>query len=297
MENFIEGSSLREDVIGIAAPWPRHDCLGFPTTAMLLWHMAFGYTLCIAFGESPPSECDVEGADAAAGAAHQEHIPQILDALNKAYNEQAMNASWMSLDSVEVAREHIQHAKRSKEELAEDTYLYGEIHPSSTAAMLRCLGLKPGARYYDLGSGTGKTVLVAALLGMNATGVEVVERRSLAAQEAAMRLKRLEGRGVAKDIISPSFVHGSLLDVDFSDADIIFANSVLFPEELMEGFSRLAEASRPGSWVVSYWNLMGPCFRSMGQFSGSVTWQSEGLFTWKVQQALCGRRALGTEEL
>ncbi|CAE7383392.1 DOT1 [Symbiodinium microadriaticum] len=263
---------------------------------MLLWRMAFGSTLCIAFGESFRTECDVEGTDGAAGAGPQEHIPQILDALNMAYNEQALNASWMSLDSVEVAREHLKHAKGSKEELAEDTYLYGEIHPSSTAALLRCLGLRPGARYYDLGSGTGKTVLVAALLGLNATGVEVVEKRSLAAQEAA---RRVGEKGVAKDIIyiAPSFLHGSLLDVDFSDADIIFANSVLFPEELMEGFSRRAEALRPGSWVVSYWNLLGPCFRSMGQFSGSVTWQAEGLFTWKVQQALCGRRALGAEEL
>ena len=169
---------------------------------------------------------------------------------------------------------------------------YGEIHPNSTAAMLQCLGVKRGDRYYDLGSGTGKTVLAAALLGLNATGVEVVESRSLGAELAARNLQQLGN----EDMISPRFIHGSLLDVDFSDADVIFANSVLFPEELMEGFSRIAESLRPGSWVVSYWSLLGPCFRSMGEFSGSVTWQREGLFTWKVQQAVCGS-ASGREEL
>jgi len=54
---------------------------------------------------------------------------------------------------------------------------YGEVLPETVAAMLHRLGARAGQRYYDLGSGTGKTAALAWLLGLDATGVELVSAR------------------------------------------------------------------------------------------------------------------------
>lgn len=51
--------------------------------------------------------------------------------------------------------------------------LYGEISEQDFADLLFGLGLRPPAVVYDLGSGTGKLVNLAALLGFSATGIEL----------------------------------------------------------------------------------------------------------------------------
>ena len=55
--------------------------------------------------------------------------------------------------------------------------MYGEITPFSLVQMFSALDFKPGLRFYDIGSGTGKLVALAALLGYHATGVEIVKDR------------------------------------------------------------------------------------------------------------------------
>merc|ERR1712066_997686 len=55
--------------------------------------------------------------------------------------------------------------------------VYGEVPLASLTDILETAGVKPGMKYYDLGSGTGKTVLFANLLGLDATGVELAPGR------------------------------------------------------------------------------------------------------------------------
>ena len=55
------------------------------------------------------------------------------------------------------------------------------------------LGLQPPAVVYDLGSGTGKLVNAAALLGFSATGIELEPGRHLRACAAARALLRQVG--------------------------------------------------------------------------------------------------------
>merc|ERR1719507_2324928 len=55
--------------------------------------------------------------------------------------------------------------------------IYGEIKPSSILNMYSQLGAHKGTKFFDLGSGTGKPVVMAALLGLDATGIELVQGR------------------------------------------------------------------------------------------------------------------------
>ncbi len=45
---------------------------------------------------------------------------------------------------------------------------------------------------------------------------------------------------------------GSFLDFDWSDGEVVFANSTCFDDELMLGLSKAAEKLRPGAIVVTF---------------------------------------------
>ena len=54
----------------------------------------------------------------------------------------------------------------------------------------------------------------------------------------------------------------SFMDIDFSDADIVFTYDLLFTAELKEGVARTARRLQPGSRVISSRGLPGPGFSS-----------------------------------
>eukprot|EP00929_Paragymnodinium_shiwhaense_P113302 TRINITY_DN81575_c0_g1_i1.p1 TRINITY_DN81575_c0_g1~~TRINITY_DN81575_c0_g1_i1.p1 ORF type:complete len:390 (+),score=71.98 TRINITY_DN81575_c0_g1_i1:80-1249(+) len=163
---------------------------------------------------------------------------------------------------------------------------YGEILPSTIAAILQRLGANAGQRYYDLGSGTGKTNLIAWLLGLDATGIELVSRRWEVACEALERLKGVElpqgQQGNAEGGLR--FIHGSLFDVDFSDADIVVINSVSFTDDMMSKIAVAARSMRAGTHIVTakYKPLPGNEFEVVDKFLGPSSWASDA--KWIVQR-------------
>ncbi len=48
------------------------------------------------------------------------------------------------------------------------------------------------------------------------------------------------------------FFKGSFLDYDWSDGDVIFANSTCFDDQLMESMSEQAEKLKPGAFFVTF---------------------------------------------
>jgi hypothetical protein len=47
-------------------------------------------------------------------------------------------------------------------------------------------------------------------------------------------------------------LQGSFLHYDWSDGDIVFANSTCFDDTLMENMSKQAESMRPGTFFVTF---------------------------------------------
>eukprot|EP00440_Ansanella_granifera_P027704 gb/GFBE01030097.1/.p1 GENE.gb/GFBE01030097.1/~~gb/GFBE01030097.1/.p1 ORF type:complete len:412 (+),score=70.06 gb/GFBE01030097.1/:1-1236(+) len=112
--------------------------------------------------------------------------------------------------------------------------------------------------FVDLGSGRGVAVLTAHALFpfRDCTGVELVPEYNNSARDLA---KWYVGEGLAdiaecKKAADPSqmFVEGDILrDFDWSDASVVFANSVTWPPGLIRDVARLALRLRRGSVVLT----------------------------------------------
>mmetsp|Transcript_51031 Transcript_51031/g.148133 ORF Transcript_51031/g.148133 Transcript_51031/m.148133 type:complete len:302 (-) Transcript_51031:105-1010(-) len=157
--------------------------------------------------------------------------------------------------------------------------IYGEILPQSVVAMLASVGARPGMKYYDLGSGFGKTVILAGLLGLEATGVELVDQRWHASCAALSRARDASSSLHPRQV---RMVHGDILNFDFSDADIVFTDSLAFSESMMDMLSQAARRMRPGTRIITAQPLDSVWFRDVATFKGPSTWASDS--DWLIQE-------------
>lgn len=111
---------------------------------------------------------------------------------------------------------------------------YGELTLEGSARVLQWLRLGPLDHFFDLGSGTGKIPILAALMSDvgHATGVELSRRRHDVAEQALARVGDVDGR--------VALVHEDLLTTDLSAATVIFTGSRAFPESLVAKLARRA---------------------------------------------------------
>jgi hypothetical protein len=66
---------------------------------------------------------------------------------------------------------------------------------------------------------------------------------------------------------------GSFLDFDWSDGDVIFANSTCFSDELMTLLSKQAESLKPGAIVVTFTKGMStPAFELLERKRYRMSW-------------------------
>lgn len=195
-----------------------------------------------------------------------------------------------ALDAIYKGKSNVAGETNSTEEQAHrDVYnasgdpsasVYGEILPEAVLEMFRITGAHEGQRYYDLGSGYGKTVVLGWLMGLNATGVELADNRWGASCNA---LRRAPEVGVSGSGNGVNFLHASFLDVDFADADLVFMDSVMFSEETMRALAEQAKHLRPEAKIVSsHFGLPGPGFKELGQLKGAVSW-SNRKSRWTIQ--------------
>lgn len=85
--------------------------------------------------------------------------------------------------------------------------------PEVIREMLKMAGLKEGETLYDLGCGDGRILIIAAQeFGAYAVGVELDEGRVREGRE------KISNLGL-KDKVK--IIHGNLLDVDISPADVV----------------------------------------------------------------------------
>lgn len=198
----------------------------------------------------------------------------LLKRLDTIYSGHSLHAFWKAGDY-----------KSSQKELAlsgvpAQAVLYAEIQPEAFMELLQHVGFKPGMKYYDLGSGTGKTVFSAWLLGLNATGVELVEKRWATSCEAVTKAEQ-SGMKKAKKGPGVHFVHTSFLDIDFDDADILFTDSASFSKDMMTRLAKAASRLRPGSKIISSTGFPGEGFNYEEKVVGKSS-KSLGT-TWTVQ--------------
>jgi len=174
---------------------------------------------------------------------------------------------------------------------------YGELSPQGFLKIMFQAGAKPGQRFYDLGAGVGKLATLAWMLGLRSTGIELATLRWQAARAALGKLEQLtapgklasgESRLPERVTRGLDQIHGSIFEVDFLDADIIFLSSVMFAPKMVENFAELARWMKPGSKLICYQRLdeVVPDFRVLGECSAASSWNETSM--WVVHELACG---------
>ncbi|MDX2182043.1 MAG: class I SAM-dependent methyltransferase [Bryobacteraceae bacterium] len=108
--------------------------------------------------------------------------------------------------------------------------------------MLELANLKPGEVLYDLGSGDGRVLITAAQkYQAKAVGVELSERLVRLSQER-IKQEGLDGKC--------SVIHGNMLDVDFSQADVVTVYLMRDSNDILR--PKLEASLKPGARVVSH---------------------------------------------
>ncbi len=108
-------------------------------------------------------------------------------------------------------------------------------------AALRAVGLEKGDSFYDLGSGTGRVVLLAEKHGANSTGVEFSRLVSFISK-INLGIRRSKSKIIRADF----------LNMDLSDADVVYIYGSI---RLMERLEEKIKKESLHLKVVSY------CFR------------------------------------
>lgn len=162
---------------------------------------------------------------------------------------------------------------------------YGEMLTEGALQVLHTAGVQPGQRFYDLGAGAGKMVALAWMEGLNATGVELSHFRWDASCQAIAHLHDCHAADAPESAVgSLSYVHGSMFDLDFTDADLVFISSVMFSVRMMARIAETARWLKVGSRIVSHYALPGPEFRELGDFQAATTWKIDKV--WRMQEVV-----------
>lgn len=153
--------------------------------------------------------------------------------------------------------------------------IYGEVSPKGMIKILSALAVRPGEVFYDLGSGAGKFPLVASnIFGMRAKGIELVTKRHVAGCKAIEKLKQLTQKDPSGTVPvgGAELVQGSFFDYDFSDADVVFMNSVEWSPDMMDRLSKMCQGLKPGTKIVTFQKeLRGDSYRFDADLSSNLT--------------------------
>lgn len=161
-------------------------------------------------------------------------------------------------------------------------YTYGEVSFLPFAALMYKAGLTRDSVFWDLGSGSGRAVLIAAMVFevRKSAGVEYFASLHEAALSAGERLSRTHGFAACAETLH--FEHGNFLETDFHDATHVFINaSALFGDTWMQLLERLQTLRQGTVVVVTSKRLPPACFTLTGTSVVEMSWGSVQAFLYQ----------------
>lgn len=158
-----------------------------------------------------------------------------------------------------------------------DSLGYGEVGAEGFLDAMARTAPRPGEVFYDLGSGTGKAVFLAAMLFdfKRVVGIELMDslggvaRRLLSKYDEHHRPQMPE----VQQHQELAFIDGSFIDVDFSSADVIFTHSTVFSDPLWAQLVARMEGLKPGTRIVcASKEISSPEFELKEEFRVVMPW-------------------------
>lgn len=126
--------------------------------------------------------------------------------------------------------------------------LYGEITMFGCEQLFKRVGLNAQSVFYDLGCGSGKSVLKAHTWGVRkSVGIELSPTRFAVATAALQSLRKSKHYDAARVV---SFENADMFKVDISDASVIYMN--MYSQEVAQKVSnRIKSLCKPGTMFAS----------------------------------------------
>ncbi len=139
--------------------------------------------------------------------------------------------------------------------------------------MLKLAEVRPGEIVYDLGSGDGRILIIAAKeFGAKCVGIEI--RKDLV-QEAIKRVKAL---GLENQI---KIIHGDFFEISISEADVVTMYLLTSVNERLR--PKLEKELRPGTRVVSH-DFEIPGWTPIKVIELNEDWRNHKIYLYKVQK-------------
>lgn len=175
-------------------------------------------------------------------------------------------------------------SKKERTELSLDrtSFTYGEVDFISLGETIEIIqshhGPIPTCAFYDLGSGSGKGVISAALLYpfSKCVGIELLKSLFDISLDFKLsyeqtRLSLIESHSdIWSSLPDIEFIHSDMFETGWSDAGFIFANSTCFDQSMMDRIS--AAPAQPGTWAVTLTKHLMQPWAVLQSFRKSMSW-------------------------
>lgn len=145
-----------------------------------------------------------------------------------------------------------QEERKRLGKLGKCEFTYGEVEFLHLMPVLELCQVQAGQVLWDLGCGSGKCLVTVALLCPQlqvCKGVEFLDRLYTLCSETVNSANEC---GVGAPI---QVYQGDMLQVDWSDADLLYLSSVCFPQELMNGIFEKTKLLKKGTKVITLKNF------------------------------------------
>ncbi|CAE7237792.1 unnamed protein product [Symbiodinium sp. KB8] len=132
---------------------------------------------------------------------------------------------------------------------------YAEMAFEAFAEVMRGVHPTPGSRFLDLGSGTGRQVMAAALLFdfAGCVGVEMHHALNSVAQQRPARAQAAVARagGLPEDLPDMHFIENDFMHISWRDYDVVFANAADFPPSILQGIADQSRELPKGALLIT----------------------------------------------
>lgn len=168
-----------------------------------------------------------------------------------------------------------QSERKRLQVLSQSEFTYGEVEFEHMIELLEMCEVKAGQVFWDLGSGAGKCLISAALLHpqfSSINGVEYLPGLFTLSQQVISKASAL-------GVCPITLFQGDMLEVDWSNADLIFTSSICFPQELIEGILEKAKRLKRGTKVITLRSFPpNDVFTQKCALKVKMTWGKTGLY-------------------
>ncbi len=169
-------------------------------------------------------------------------------------------------------------SKSARTNNPEPTLVYGEALFAPFTATLSTIQANPDDVFYDLGSGNGKAVFIAAIsFGIHKChGVELLEPL----YRESLRILKKADRDLQDKV---SFERNNFLQVDISEATIVYVNATgFFGQDWDKVVNHLCDSLKPGTRaIIITKSLPETAFKKLNSTQAEMSWGVSTINTYE----------------